>query len=158
MIKAIISDFSSTLLFIKSDNKDKKLNQLYVELPKEDFNFFDYFYLNEELHNFYKQISNKIPVYIFTTGRIQEDEALMPYIQGTYSKIFTVMDINNITKDMPEAYEKLSELINVPPEEIVFIDDTLDNISAASKAGLQTILYKDFDQFQDDYRLLKLTT
>ena len=120
MIKAIISDFSRTLLFPKDKTYEGSLNQLYKELKEKDgFKFFDYFEWNQLLEEFYEKLllEKKIDVYIFTTEKIQEDPEVYPYTQRIFSDVFTVEDTNNLTKDNSEAYELLTDKLELRPEE-----------------------------------------
>lgn len=159
MIKAIISDFSRTLLFPKDKTYEGSLNQLYKELKEKDgFKFFDYFEWNQLLEEFYEKLllEKKIDVYIFTTEKIQEDPEVYPYTQRIFSDVFTVEDTNNLTKDNSEAYELLTDKLELRPEEILFIDDSENNLTAARSAGLNVIQYKNLPRLINDFSKLKV--
>lgn len=59
---------------------------------------------------------------------------------------FWVKVIDNLTK----------EFLNLKLNEIVFFDDNQDSISAASKFGIQTFLFKNINQFEKDMDFLGL--
>ncbi len=154
MIKAIISDFSRTLLFPKDKSYEGSLNQLYKDLKQKDgFKFFDYFEWNQLLEEFYEKLllEKKIDIYIFTTEKIQEDPEVYPYTQRIFSDVFTVEDTNNLTKDNPEAYKLLTTRLELRPEEILFIDDSDVNITAARSAGLNVIQYRNISRLINDF-------
>jgi methionine salvage enolase-phosphatase E1 len=153
MIKAIISDFSRTLLFPKDTTYTGSLNQLYRDVKdKPGFSFFDYFVWNKDLEELYKGIllKDRIKTYIFTTDKIQEDPTMFPYTQTNFAGVFAVKDANGIAKDNPEAYKLLSFRIEVQTNEIVFVDDSDINLEAAKKAGINTIKYKNIPQVAVD--------
>lgn len=144
MLKAILSDFSRTLLFPKDASYQESLNKLYSTVKEtKDFNFFDHFTWNQELEDFYADLSLKmdISINIFTTETIQEDPALENILCRTFSNIFKVSDINGLKKDNPAAYIKICSLLDLKPEEVLFIDDSMVNIKAAEEAGLMVMQY-----------------
>jgi HAD superfamily hydrolase (TIGR01509 family) len=50
-------------------------------------------------------------------------------------------------KPSPKIFEELVKQSGVPAETIVFADDNADAVSGASKVGITTFLYDDFDGF-----------
>lgn len=48
------------------------------------------------------------------------------------------------------AYEHVAAMLGVEPEECVFIDDQQRHCSGARDAGMQAILYQDFEQFKKE--------
>lgn len=154
-IKAIVSDFSKVILSCK-DKKLDKTNILHEELIKKgDYPFWEYFVLNQELLNFYEKIGKEFPIYIFTTRYIQEyppcAKKLEPYFQKTF-----IADQLNLKKSTPESYLQIAKLLELLPEEILFIDDTEKNIQAAESANLKTIRHKNNAQtFQKVMEILE---
>jgi putative hydrolase of the HAD superfamily len=55
----------------------------------------------------------------------------------------------HISKKDPEAFERVIKELQVPPEDILFIDDHEAHILRAQQRGLQTILYLDKTSFID---------
>ncbi len=154
MIRAIISDFSRTLLFPKDKTYEGSLNQLYKDVKqKEGFKFFEYFEWNQSLEEFYEKLllEKKIDIYIFTTEKIQEDPEVYPFTQRIFSDVFTVEDTNNLTKDNAEAYRLLALRLELKPEEVLFIDDSEINITAARSAGLNVIQYRNISRLTNDF-------
>jgi putative hydrolase of the HAD superfamily len=52
-----------------------------------------------------------------------------------------------MAKPEPAIYQQAAEGLNVPPENILFIDDREDNIAAAHTAGMQAVRYTSHDAF-----------
>lgn len=140
-MKTIIFDFSRVILFPKNQNYQESLNKLHKELSaKSDYKFTDNFKFNKELLDYLKQNKEKYELYIFTTGSIQNTPEVQERIKGIFRKIYTVNDLGS-GKNLPETFYILAREIGKKPQEILFIDDTLENVEAAKKAGFKTIQY-----------------
>lgn len=153
MIKVLLSDFSRTLLFPKDDTYLGSLNDLYKSVKvKEGFSFFNYFTWNQELADYYLKLKQEqnIELSIFTTDKIQDDTALAPYIKE-FSKVIKVADIGGFKKDNPEAYRNVCKLLNLQPEQVLFIDDSAANLKSASEIGMKTLQYTSVSQLQKDF-------
>ena len=59
-----------------------------------------------------------------------------------------------LTKPEPEIYEALLKKYKLDPTECVFLDDTRDNIVAANKLGMATILFRTKSQAEEELRNL----
>lgn len=153
MITTILSDFSRVILNPKDKNYRGTLNGLHKELSEKNNNyaFFDYFEFNEEILNVYRQLKTKYSVNVFTTGTIQNRAEVRQVIDPIFDNIYTAKDFG-IDKKHPEAYLFIAHKLNKKPNEIIFIDDKQVNIDVANQAGLNTILYTDF---QSTLNLLK---
>lgn len=55
-----------------------------------------------------------------------------------------------VAKPDIEAYKTAAKILEVVPDECVFIDDLSANCEGAVKAGMKAILYQDFEQFKAD--------
>ncbi len=47
-----------------------------------------------------------------------------------------------VSKSEPDVYEMVANSFGLKPQQVLFVDDLTENIAAAKKAGLQTLLYK----------------
>lgn len=65
----------------------------------------------------------------------------MPYIDG---KIVSA-EVEMIKPD-PNIYRALLATYDLQPEECVFFDDRKENIAAAKKLGIQTVLFENYEQ------------
>lgn len=143
MIKALLFDFSRTLLFPKDKSYSGGLNSLHKTLSENpNYKFLDNFELNTEVMKYLETIKGNFFIYIFTSESIQETPDIKEDISKIFKKIFSAQKMNLDKKD-PESYKIISKEINLIPQEILFVDDNSENISAARKAGFQTIQYID---------------
>lgn len=152
MIKALLFDFSRTLLFVKDPSYQGKLNDLYRNIiSKKGYNFFDYFTLNNELFNYLKPLKNKYTLAIYTTDIIQNDPSLKTILDDQFAYVFAANEMD-ITKKDPQGYLLIAKKLNKKPDQILFIDDQLVNLNAAKKAGLQTIQFISNKQLFNDLK------
>jgi HAD superfamily hydrolase (TIGR01549 family) len=141
MLTTLLFDFSRVILNTKDETYPGSLNELHKKLsntPK--YNFFDHYTLNAELLDYLKTIKDKYPLYIYTTGTIQNVPEVRQQIDPIFKEIYTVHEIG-LNKDDKNAYLHIAQDLNTDPTEILFIDDQFQNINAAKAAGLQTIHY-----------------
>jgi putative hydrolase of the HAD superfamily len=57
---------------------------------------------------------------------------------------------HRMAKPEPEIYELLLEKLGTAPKETLFLDDKLENIEAAQKAGIQGLVFSDAEQLRTD--------
>lgn len=55
-------------------------------------------------------------------------------------------------KPDPKAFEALVSQLEVPAKEIFFVDDRLENIEGAKKAGIDAVLFKSVDQVREELK------
>lgn len=137
MIKVILSDLSRTALFLKEEG-DYTLNSLYKQLQEkgEQFNFVDYFYLNTEYLEILKSNSNNFKLYMFTSGKIQNDPWLNPKLLEVFEEVYDP-SVVGFEKDESKSYIEISKKLSVEPNEILFIDDDEKFLKVAEEAGLK---------------------
>jgi putative hydrolase of the HAD superfamily len=63
----------------------------------------------------------------------------------------------NLAKPEPEIYRHAAEGLATPSENILFIDDRAENITAALAVGMQAIQYTDHAAFEQEMRTRGLT-
>ncbi len=155
MIKAILSDFSETILFPKNIKNHHNLNGLHHELMREygEYNAWDYFVINEELLNFYQSLKPQLPLYVFTTDTVQDQPQIKERLLEIFDDVISAK-VYKIDKKTPEAYQFIAQKINQNSEEILFIDDREINLEPATKAGFQTLQYIDNEQLVKDIKKL----
>jgi len=149
MIKAIIFDFSRVLLFPLDKTYSGSLNELHKRhLEEQGYSVFHFFQINTDLLRQIEKITHKVNVYILTSETIQESPEFDPYLHE-FKKVYSAMKIGFTKKD-PQLYKWILNDLQLEPREVLFIDDSEENISAAVEVGLKTIQYKNnkelFDQ------------
>ena len=146
MIKAIVSDFSRTVLCAIDKNYNGGLNALHDSLKaKTDYDIWEYFKLNQELLTFYESINDRIDIYMFTTNYIQEWPPLKEKMEDVFKEVFSGARLN-LKKDDPQAYKVIAEKIGYNLNEILFIDDSQTNLDAAKEAGMEIIRFESEQQ------------
>jgi len=80
-------------------------------------------------------------VHILTSDIIQDAPELKPFWKDVIGKIFSASKMNT-HKSTPDAYEKVIKELNLAPHEVIYVDDSNENLEAAKKVGLQTVLYQ----------------
>lgn len=140
-IKAIVSDFSRVILFPKDTTYGGSLNELHQKLSKNlGYNILDYFYLNQELLDFYKSFQDDMGVYVFTSENIQEDPNLTSYLEPAITYMYSAREMG-VNKQEVEAYVKMAGNLGYKPEEVLYIDDSAENIKIVANAGMKVIQY-----------------
>ena len=92
-------------------------------------------------------VRKKIPTYGFTnTNRTHQLywEHHFPRIQNTFEKLFVSSEIG-LRKPEAEAFKFILNDISVKPNELLFFDDSLENIEGAKRLGIQTVLVSNSD-------------
>lgn len=147
MVTTLIFDFSRVLLNVKDKKCTGFLNTLHKEMSSNpNYEFFDYFELNEELLKFLEKIKDKYPLYIFTTGSVQNVPEVRKRIDPVFRKIYSSEELDLNKKD-PQSYLFVAKDLGKSPDEILFTDDQLENVKAADTAGLTTVQFESNEQF-----------
>ncbi|MEI7603518.1 MAG: HAD-IA family hydrolase [bacterium] len=141
MINAILLDIARLIVFSKSDAIVGSLNSFYQEHSKDtNFDFFNYYRVNDELLNYLERLKNKYEIFGFTKGIIHSVPEIKNKIDNIFDEIYTVNEIG-FEKDLPNSYLNVCSFIQIEPEEVIFIDDIEKNLEAAKVAGLNIYKY-----------------
>lgn len=54
-------------------------------------------------------------------------------------------------KPHPGAYQALLQALDLPPEKIVFVDDKIENVTAAKELGIDAILFQSTTQLMEEF-------
>ena len=141
MIKAILFDFSRTLIFPKNKTYKGELNALHKKyMHKKDYKVFDNFILNEDLLKFLTPLKEKYDLYIFTGGILQNAPDIRTRLKPIFKGVFSGEEIG-FGKKNPQAYLWISEKINHKPKQLLFIDDSDSNLVVAKEIGINVLQY-----------------
>ena len=139
-ISALVIDFSRVLIFANVDTES--LNRHHAALkPQPGYRVLEHFRLNTELLNYLRDLSQRVPIYLFSDGNLHTLPEIAPALQGIFRATYRPEEFG-YTKRQPEAYLALAYKLNYPPTSILFIDDSPANIAAAASAGLTTYRYE----------------
>ncbi|MEE9335908.1 MAG: HAD family phosphatase [Granulosicoccaceae bacterium] len=92
-------------------------------------------------------VRNKFPTYGFSnTNRTHQIywEHHYPRIPKTFDKLFVSSEIG-LRKPDPDAFNFILKEIAIKPEELLFFEDSLENIEGAERLGIQTVLVSNAD-------------
>ena len=146
MIKAIVSDFSRTLLSPTDETYTGGLNALHESLKdRADYDIWEHYLLNQDLLAFYKTIGSRVDVYMFTTKYIQEWPPLKEKLDGVFKEVFSGARLD-LKKDDPQSYKVIAQKVGLEPNEILYIDDKQANLDAAKEAGMVIIRFESEQQ------------
>lgn len=150
MVTALLFDFSRVLLDVKDKEYKGFLNDLHKKMSEQPgYKFFDYFELNNDLMSFLDKLKDKYPLYIFTTGSVQDVPDVRKKIDLVFKKIYSSEELGWNKKD-PNSYLSIAKDLNQKPSEILFTDDQSENIMAATTANFVTIKFDSNKQFMQD--------
>lgn len=141
---ALVIDFSRVLIFANADVAS--LNHHHAQLETQPgYNVLDHFRLNTELLEYLRRLSKRVPIYMFSDGKLHALPEIAPSLKGIFHTIYTAEEVG-YKKNQPEAYIELAYRIGLTPPQLLFIDDSPSNIAAATSAGLRAIQYVDNSQ------------
>lgn len=86
-------------------------------------------------------------MFMFTSSTVNRDKGVQEKLNPIFRQMFSTIELGVSKKD-PNAYQVVAEKINKQPSEILFIDDTLSNIEAAKQAGLNAVVYTNFEELK----------
>ncbi|MDQ5951310.1 MAG: glucose-phosphatase [Patescibacteria group bacterium] len=154
MITTLLLDFSRVLLLPNDRTYKGELNALHKELAiSTEYSFSEHFQLNIPLLRLLETYKTSKELYIFTSGSIQNVAEVRAVLDPIFKHIFSAQELGVHKKD-PQAYIKVATLINKKPEEILFIDDSPENIGAAQNAKMNAIQYDTFEKLAADLQKL----
>ena len=119
----------------------KKLKKFYLDSYKK------YFKQNKELfQKLFKIKKQGYKIAVLSDQWCLSKEALMPEkIYKKFDEVIVSCDVG-IRKPNPKIYKLTIKKLNLPPKEILFIDNQKWNILPAKKLGMNTILFKNNKQ------------
>lgn len=158
MINTVIFDFAGVILNPPSEENVEGITELHKELfPKDPYYFANHFEINDALLDFLKTKKDKqslpsskikLNFVIFTSMMLKDEPELKEKIDPVFSKIYSAAEMQ-FRKNDPESFKFILKDLNRTPEEILFIDDSEDNIESAKSLGIKTLLYKNNQEVFD---------
>ena len=90
------------------------------------------------------QVKDRVPVYAFSNTNHAHRRAwahrFAPAV-ALFREVFTSCELG-LRKPERESFHRVAERIGVDPAQILFFDDTPENVEGARKAGLQAVLVR----------------
>jgi len=104
--------------------------------------------VNQGLIDLADRLKEKYSLYILTnTIEIHDQEALKLHIYEHFLHVFKSY-VNHIYKPEVESYLYVVNKIKAQPQECLLIDNSVENIQGAEKAGLKGIVYRSIPQLK----------
>jgi len=110
----------------------------------------------DPVFNFYKNLKIKKAIFSDTNPLHLE------FIKKTYPDMFILADKIVMSseigsrKNQEQSYKNLIKSLNLPPKEILLIDDKQSVLDIAKKQGLKTLLFENVPQFLKDIKSFNL--
>ena len=90
------------------------------------------------------QVKDRVPVYAFSNTNHAHRRAWAGRFAAAvalFREVFTSCEMG-LRKPERESFHRVAERIGLPPGEILFFDDTPENVEGARRAGLQAVLVR----------------
>ena len=132
-------DFSRVLIFANATVSSLNQHHDVLEL-QPGYRVLDHFQLNIELLVYLRELGKRLPIYLFSDGRLHALPDISPSLDGIFKKIMTAKEVG-YKKSETEAFLGLAYRLGYAPQELLFVDDQTSNIAAAKSAGYATHQY-----------------
>jgi glucose-1-phosphatase len=86
-------------------------------------------------------LAERFPLYVFSNTNVCHQRAWssrFAELLKPFHRVFTSCEMGK-RKPAPEAFHAVAQAIEVPPERILFFDDTLVNVEGALAVGMQAV-------------------
>ena len=88
-----------------------------------------------------EEAARRYPLYLFSNTNVTHHRlwsSAYADLLRPFRRIFVSSEMGK-RKPAPEAFHAVAQAIDVPPENILFFDDTLDNVNGALAVGMQAV-------------------
>jgi len=112
----------------------------------------DDFYTDMDLFEYLKRLKGKYKLALLSVMPRNVQEIIrehFPEFEAVFDQVVISCDVHMVKPD-PEIYQFTLNQIGCLADEVVFIDDTKENIEAAEKLGIRSILFKNREQAIDE--------
>lgn len=134
-MKVILCDFAQVLLHAKRPN----IHKVQEQVKRSGSSLVAFHKLNDELLTFIGTVSN-VKKYIFTAGTAHRDPVVSAQIERIFDGVLTTTQVG-FSKNNPEAFKQVAELLREPPQNFIFIDDLVVNVRSAQSAGMEAHVF-----------------
>ncbi len=151
--KATMREISQTEAWQKS-LKDLQIPISVEEIKKIHYDLVSY---NKNIFNFINKIKNNYKILLLSKNTREQFSYMIshiPIVKKTFGKNIVNTWEYNLPKASEETMLMVCKRFKVCPEEIVYIDDQEENLEKAKAMGIKTILYRNFDQFKKDIKII----
>lgn len=120
------------------------------------FDFYGVLYLegthfNEELLEYIRsQLKSKYKIGIISNSSGREINELLSVGDKALFDVMVFSGQLDVAKPHPDIYKIAAQKLGVQPEDCVFVDDDDYRAAGAQAAGMQGIVYQNFNQFKEE--------
>ena len=110
----------------------------------------------EGIYDVVQLASTKYPLYVFSNTNVPHHitwRALCPKLLSKFQKIFVSFELG-CRKPEKEAFYKVTKAIGKPINQILFFDDSPENVTIASRLGMQTMEVKTAQDVKERLELI----
>ena len=97
-----------------------------------------------------KKMSEKYHLAVLSNASIDYKEHLEKDSLIKYFKTVVLSGVVGFQKPEKEIFDIALNKMNLKPEEVIFIDDSIENIESGKAVGLNCILYKNVNQLKEE--------
>jgi putative hydrolase of the HAD superfamily len=101
-----------------------------------------------------QKAKDKLPIYAFTNSNHTHQKVWsekFSHILSLFQRVFNSSDIGK-RKPEPAAFEIVADSIGINLNEIVFYDDSIENIVGANEVGLKTVHVRSILDIEESFR------
>ena len=103
-----------------------------------------------------RRAGEKMPLYAFTNSNPTHQHVWsrrFSSMLGMFRRVFVSSDLGK-RKPEPEAFHAVAAAIGVPPERILFFDDSLENVEGARASGLRAVHVRSVVDVEDSLQAI----
>ena len=111
--------------------------------------------INQELVSFIKKLKLKYKVGLLSNFTYPWLSEILT--ENNLWELFdhhVISSEHKIRKPNPEIFHKMLGMLNIKPEETVFVDDRQIHVDGAKRVGMEALLFSNTDQFIEDLKKL----
>ena len=103
-----------------------------------------------------RRAGERLPLYLFSNSNQAHQlvwSRRFTGVLGLFRRVFVSSDLGR-RKPEPEAFRTVAAAIGVPPQRILFFDDSPENVAGARAAGLRAVHVRSMDDVEEGLRPL----
>ena len=144
----------------KADSGDVTIEEMFAEVSavsnipvdivrKE---WFELAIINQELVEFIKTLKGKYNLYLLSNAISDFIRPILKEnnLEELFDKIYISSEIR-LVKPSKEFFDYCLKDSNINPKDAIFIDDNISNVNSAIAAGIDSMLYKNNQEFFEDF-------
>ncbi len=97
-----------------------------------------------------RSLESKAPLYVFSNTNVSHQRVWTARYAGlleSFRRVFASCELGK-RKPAPEAFHAVAQAIDVPPEHILFFDDSLENVNGALAVGMQAVHVRSIEDIE----------